>query len=265
MMDKETAEGFSIEERDRRSFVRVDNAKANLAPASAASWLRLSGQPLGNGGDGRTEDIVAMATSWTPPDAFDGITVANLLEVQKSVDGLGLRQNAQANDWVGHAIGRVLGIGSDDPAGKKTHQEVYCAAGRCRSCGCRKRAEKTEIEAERILFEIAAMALYDPADLMIDGEPEGDEPAEIILDGRVIYGIRSAADIRRLPEKLRRVIVGWGWDRNGNFTVKLADKSKALDQLCHHLGLHNDKLAVGRLDDLAARLARAKKRAAGGS
>lgn len=57
-----------------------------------------------------------------------------------------------------------------------------------------------------------------------------------------------------MPKKLRRAIVGWGYDRNQNFTVKLADKSKALDQLARHLSLYNDKLEVTGLNALAERL-----------
>ncbi len=124
-----------------------------------------------------------------------------------------------------------------------------------------KRSEKTDITAERVLREIAAMAFYDPGDLMIDTEAGEDDPPAAVVDGRVIYGLRGPADIKRLPGNLRRAIVGWGWDRNQNFTVKLADKSKALDQLARHLSLYNDKLEVTGLDGWADRVARAKARA----
>jgi phage terminase small subunit len=76
------------------------------------------------------------------------------------------------------------------------------------------------------------------------------------------------AEFRRLhtaglPETVRRAIVGWGWDRNQNFTLKLADKFKALDQLARHLSLYNDRLEVSSVETLADRLARAKARADG--
>ena len=48
--------------------------------------------------------------------------------------------------------------------------------------------------------------LYDPADLVIVGE-----------DGEV-RDITSPKDLRLLPERVRRCIVGWSWDRKGNFT-----------------------------------------------
>ncbi|MBN8978916.1 MAG: terminase small subunit [Rhizobiales bacterium] len=119
------------------------------------------------------------------------------------------------------------------------------------------RSERTKIDADRVLQEIAVMAFYDPADLMIDGEAGEDDREAAVIDGRVIYGLRGPADIKRLPESVRRAIVGWGWDRNENFTLKLADKSKALDQLARHLSLYNDKVEIDTPVGWADRVARA--------
>ncbi|MDX8492903.1 terminase small subunit [Mesorhizobium sp. VK22B] len=128
-----------------------------------------------------------------------------------------------------------------------------------------KRTDKLEISGERVLKEISRMAFYDPLDLIeIVRDALPDEIADDVRlsdDGKVIQGLRSAQDIKYLPEDVRRAIVGWGYDRNQNFTLKLADKSKALDQLARHLSLYNDKLEVTGLDALADRLARAAKRA----
>lgn len=126
-----------------------------------------------------------------------------------------------------------------------------------------ERAEKTGITAERVLSEIANMAFYDPSDLMVSIDPDeydGEAHPSVIVEGRIIYGLRGPADIKRLPENVRRAIVGWGYDRNQNFTVKLADKSKALDQLARHLSLYNDKLEVTGMAALADRMERAMKR-----
>jgi len=127
-----------------------------------------------------------------------------------------------------------------------------------------KRAEKTGLSAERVLLEIQAMAFYDPAELLAvwkESHSAEEVPGIIELsdDGRVISGLRGPLDIKRLPEMVRRAIVGWGYDKNQNFTVKLADKSKALDQLARHLSLYRDELKVTGLDGLAERLARAQR------
>lgn len=127
-----------------------------------------------------------------------------------------------------------------------------------------KRSNKLEITAERVLTEMARMAYYDPLDLIeIARDALPDEIADgvnLSEDGKIITGLRSARDIKYLPEDIRRAIVGWGYDRNQNFTIKLADKGKALDQLARHLSLYNDKLEVNGLDALADRLERAMKR-----
>ena len=131
-----------------------------------------------------------------------------------------------------------------------------------------RRSEKTEIDAARVLKEIAAMAFYDPADLIgVARELAGSEKClqgegVIEMNGKryAVSGICSPSHIAGLPEIVRRAIVGWGWDRNQNFILKLADKSKALDQLARHLSLYNDKLEVNGVDALADRIARAKAR-----
>ena len=119
VMNSQVAEGFDISEADRRSFVRVDDAKANLAPPQAARWFRLASEPLGNGTHDRPEDFVAVAEAWTPPAVLDGIGVAELLAAQKAVHQQCLRESAQSNEWAGHAIGKKIGIDTYDEAGKK--------------------------------------------------------------------------------------------------------------------------------------------------
>jgi hypothetical protein len=50
-MTKQEAEQLGV--RNRRTFFRVENGKANLAlPPEEADWFELRGQPLGNGGLG---------------------------------------------------------------------------------------------------------------------------------------------------------------------------------------------------------------------
>lgn len=130
-----------------------------------------------------------------------------------------------------------------------------------------KRSEKTEIDADRVLEEIAAMAFYDPAELigvmreLASSEECREGEGVISFNGKryAISGISTPAHIAGLPENVRRAIVGWSWDRNENFTLKLADKSKALDQLARHLSLYNDRIEVSTLAGLADRLERAHR------
>lgn len=85
------------------------------------------------------------------------------------------------------------------------------------------REERTDITGDRVIEELATMAFYDPAEI---GGAD----------------IRGPADIAKLPEKVRRCIVGWGWDKAGNFTLKLAAKTPQLELIGRHLGLFRDKI-----------------------
>lgn len=126
-MSKDAAEGFGIEERNRKSFVRIDDAKANLAPASEARWFQLAGQPLGNATADRPEDFVAVAERWTPPNPFDAVKPGSMRAAQDAVAGRGFREDARAGNWVGHAIGVILNIDSHDPSGRKQLKQIVAA------------------------------------------------------------------------------------------------------------------------------------------
>lgn len=62
---------------------------------------------------------MGVPEAWTPPDAFEGLTLADLMAVQREVDGKEYRDNSQATDWVGHAIGKVLEIDTEEKAGRE--------------------------------------------------------------------------------------------------------------------------------------------------
>lgn len=84
-----------------------------------------------------------------------------------------------------------------------------------------ERSEKTGINAERVLKEIERLAFYDLGD------------AEL-------KKVKSLADIAKLPESLRRAIVGYGYDKKGRFILKFADKTRSLEQYGKHLKLFTD-------------------------
>lgn len=75
-MSVEEARTFSVPERERRSYIRIDSGKVNIAPALRdAKWFRIEGVELRN----RTPlypsgDNVQTVTVWTPPDTWEGAT-----------------------------------------------------------------------------------------------------------------------------------------------------------------------------------------------
>ncbi|MNV62537.1 Terminase small subunit [compost metagenome] len=137
----------------------------------------------------------------------------------------------------------------------KAYQAVYAARGAAAVSGASrllaqanvaaavqvlrdKLSEKLKVTAERVLEEWVAMGFYDPADLVVTD-----------LDGTV-RNITSPLDLKLLPEQVRRCVIGWSWDRNGNFTLKLAPKTPNLELIGRHLGMFVERkeLRLGELD-----------------
>jgi hypothetical protein len=121
-MDVAEAKRFGIvEDKERRRLFTVQDDKANRAPAEDAQWFRLASQNVDNstGQDdpfGEDGDSVGVVTRWTPPDAFENVTVEHLRAVQALVAGGSYKENHQAADWVGKAVADVLGISPDKDA-----------------------------------------------------------------------------------------------------------------------------------------------------
>lgn len=115
-MSKKEANQFGVESDDQRFYFRAEAGKANRSPAGRVDWYHLTSVPLGNGEKGG--DWLPVVTPWTPSGAFEGITGSDLLRVQQRIAEGSWRENSQANDWAGKAIGEVLGFAVDNKSGK---------------------------------------------------------------------------------------------------------------------------------------------------
>lgn len=112
-------EGKRADVENNRLFFRVLTDKGNLAPPSAVSeWYRLIGVDLGNGPTEGQGDNVQVVTRWEWPDAFDGLAVTDLFEVQKRVAEGEWRKDSQAEGWVGKIVAEVLHLDLNDAADK---------------------------------------------------------------------------------------------------------------------------------------------------
>lgn len=80
------------------------------------------------------------------------------------------------------------------------------------------RAHRVQCRGDDVLREIERLAMFDPV---------------------AFVDVKKPADLKKLSEDVRRAIVGWGWDRSGRFTIKLA-KEGALEMLGRHHGLFKD-------------------------
>lgn len=102
----------------RRTYFRVDNGKANLAPPPDKSeWFRIASQPLGNGGL-MAGDYVGVAIRWKWPNALDGLSTADLCAVQEKIAEGEWAENVQASNWAGRAVADALNLDVDSPVDK---------------------------------------------------------------------------------------------------------------------------------------------------
>lgn len=98
---------------DQATYFGIDRDKANLAPAGARQWIRMASVDLGQG------DHVGVAQSWTWPDAFDGVGVRHLIDVQREVHrrheaGTPPRFSDQSGaDWIGAVVADICGLDVD--------------------------------------------------------------------------------------------------------------------------------------------------------
>ena len=90
-------------------YVRIDNAKANLAPPTKARWFRLDSHNLANG------DSVGVPVPWSPLE----VAALSEEEVQKVLTALAgggpWQKSRQGANWIGCVLGKALGLAEDDP------------------------------------------------------------------------------------------------------------------------------------------------------
>lgn len=113
-MSAAEAEQFGIQEDDRFSYVRLDDAKRNMAPAAKASWFRLESVKLGNTFDPTypNGDNVGAIVAWRPPD--DELKTAPHQELNAALDVIrdgpspGSLYRASRQGGGGNWVGNVL-------------------------------------------------------------------------------------------------------------------------------------------------------------
>lgn len=128
-MSKEDRKKAGVEQ-DTATFFGIDRDKANLAPAGGRQWIRMASVDLGQG------DHVGVAHRWYWPEAFDNVTVRQLIDVQKEVRrrteaGNPPRFSEQSGaDWVGHIIAEIVGADPDlEKARIKEILKVWMTSG----------------------------------------------------------------------------------------------------------------------------------------
>jgi hypothetical protein len=109
-MTEEEAEKLGIEPRERRSYIRVDNAKLNLAKEpDEVTWMKLHSIVLPNGDD------VQTVGKWDPPSPWDGVPWSLVIRVLDKLrgepsEGEQYSLNQRSKDrWAGKVVIDELG------------------------------------------------------------------------------------------------------------------------------------------------------------
>jgi hypothetical protein len=104
---------FGLAEADRRSLIRVDSAKVNIAPPSIeAQWLRIVGVQLGNGTELYPHgDTVPTVEPWDPPDLWRNLPIATVNAILDQIErgpAEGRRYSAANSAGADRAAWRVV-------------------------------------------------------------------------------------------------------------------------------------------------------------
>jgi hypothetical protein len=126
-MTAEEAREFGVPEEERRRHVRLDDAKANLAPPSEkARWFRLDSVQLGNATELYPKgDSVQAIVAWEPPSIWQDLTPSAInaaLDAISAGIGGGRRYTASragkggGERWAGRVLTRDHGLNDDQAA-----------------------------------------------------------------------------------------------------------------------------------------------------
>tara|TARA_B110000503_G_scaffold112265_1_gene168225 strand:+ start:116 stop:604 length:489 start_codon:yes stop_codon:yes gene_type:complete len=75
-MTEKEAEAVGMPADKKNWYIRLDDAKGNMSPpAYSALWLQRESITLDNGDEFEPGDNVGVVSPWTPPDAFDHISI----------------------------------------------------------------------------------------------------------------------------------------------------------------------------------------------
>jgi hypothetical protein len=119
-MTADEAKQLKVPRRQTWRYSRIAGTKENYAPPlELKTWYHFESVALGNSAgiyiDG---DEVHVTTTWTPPSAFEGVSleeIANIFTKLRTEPGPGLRYSPdkRSDEWVGAPIAEVTGMADE--------------------------------------------------------------------------------------------------------------------------------------------------------
>jgi AAA domain len=126
-MTPEEAAKLGMSEDDRKLHIRIANGKANMGPLGKAKWMKLVVEDLVNG------DHVAVASPWSPPDPFKGVTTTDM-ELARTLAATGeYRADMRSPKWIGYALATHFGLSLSHKGHRD--QGTWRASGQSWNCG----------------------------------------------------------------------------------------------------------------------------------
>jgi hypothetical protein len=111
-MTPDEAAKLGLSEDERRLHIRIANGKANMGPLGKAKWIKLIVENLANG------DHIAVASPWSPPDPFHGVTPSDVeLAIKLAATGE-YRADMRSPKWIGYALAKHFDMAISHAGGK---------------------------------------------------------------------------------------------------------------------------------------------------
>jgi KaiC/GvpD/RAD55 family RecA-like ATPase len=107
-MAADAARSVGVPDGDRWRYFSVQDDKHSRAPAEEARWFEIVSVGLPNG------DSVGVASPWDVPPDVPLYSAEHVRAVQELAVTQNFRRDFRAVDWIGHAIGGVVGLDSCD-------------------------------------------------------------------------------------------------------------------------------------------------------
>jgi hypothetical protein len=119
-MSPDEAEGLDIQPEERKGYIWLQNAKANMSPPLLARrWYQLQSVDLDNAADPYPADSVGVAVEWTPPAKAFELTAPEWRAVRLAFKEaahplLCLRYDARSAGWAGRLIAKAIDMEPED-------------------------------------------------------------------------------------------------------------------------------------------------------
>tara|TARA_R110002153_G_scaffold92603_1_gene224757 strand:+ start:142 stop:630 length:489 start_codon:yes stop_codon:yes gene_type:complete len=112
-MTEKEAEAVGILTDKKNWYIRLDDAKGNMSPpAYSALWLQRESITLDNGDEFEPGDNVGVVSPWTPPDAFDHISIDKarslLIMIAEGIDADVKYSKNKGGRWAGSLLIREV-------------------------------------------------------------------------------------------------------------------------------------------------------------